>query len=341
VTVPAPSFDHILAMSNHVGMYEHAKRAAPRVSHGYCTDDMSRLLIVLLREPHLTPELLDLGRVAFRFIAGAQGVAGHVRNRRTSQGRWLGRRGVDDCWGRSLWAFGVAARMAPEAWMREHARSLFTRGIEQRSPWRRSMAFAALGAAEVLAADPAHAGARRLLADAVEVTGRRSVDPVESDWLWPEARLAYANAVIPETLIVGGHLLNSPRALDAGIGMLRWLLDRETVDGHLSPTPVGGSDRDDMPPGFDQQPIEVAAMADACARAYSVTGDTSWRVGVELAVRWFAGDNDSGELMWDAETGGGFDGLHATGHNVNEGAESTLALIATLQHARQFGLVAA
>jgi hypothetical protein len=38
--------------------------------------------------------------------------------------------------------------------------------------------------------------------------------------------------------------------------------------------------------------------------------------------------------MWDPDTGGGYDGLHATGPNLNQGAESTIALISTLQHAR-------
>ena len=75
--------------------------------------------------------------------------------------------------------------------------------------------------------------------------------------------------------------------------MLRWLLRRETVDTHLSPTPVGGAGPGDSAPAFDQQPIEVAAMADACHRAYSVTGDAEWLTGLDMAARWFAGDNDA------------------------------------------------
>ena len=74
-------------------------------------------------------------------------------------------------------------------------------------------------------------------------------------------------------------------------------------------------------------------MADACARADAVTGDTSWRRGIELAAGWFLGANDAGAVMWDSETGGGYDGLDADGANLNEGAESTLALIATMQQA--------
>ena len=45
--------------------------------------------------------------------------------------------------------------------------------------------------------------------------------------------------------------------------------------------------------------------------------------------------------MWDPETGGGFDGLLADGVNRNQGAESTLAAISTLQHARRFSDCAA
>jgi hypothetical protein len=51
------------------------------------------------------------------------------------------------------------------------------------------------------------------------------------------------------------------------------------------------------------------------------------------------GDNDAGLLMWDQETGGGYDGLLADGVNRNQGAESTLAVISTLQHAQRLSTV--
>ena len=101
---------------------------------------------------------------------------------------------------------------------------------------------------------------------------------------------------------------------------------------------AGGAGPADRAPAFDQQPIEVAAMADACARAATVTGDPSWLDGLGLAIQWFAGDNDAGAVMWDPDTGGGYDGLQAWGPNLNQGAESTLALLATLQHARRLSM---
>lgn len=328
-----PLFDHLLSISNAKGTFEHADHTRARRGHGYCTDDVARVLIVVSREPNPSDAVRELGATSFQFVVDAQGADGRVRNRRTANGRWRGERGVDDCWGRSVWAFGTAVRHATDDSTRRRALAHFDKGAEQRSLSRRSMAFAALGAAEVLTVDVRHQRARDLLRDAVTRIG-----PVMANapWPWPEPRLAYANAALPEVLIAAGSFLDRPDMTNGGLTLLRWLLDRETVDGHLSPTPVGGAGPEARAPSFDQQPIEVAAMADACARAAAVTGDDAWRHGVELAIRWFEGDNDANALMWDPETGGGFDGLHAAGPNLNQGAESTLALISTLQHVRLF-----
>ena len=324
-----PAWRHVLAMSDAIGIFEHADHSDPRRDEGYCTDDVARLLIAIVREPVADRELHELGRVCFRFLADAQGVTGRVRNRRSADGRWHGRRGVEDCWGRSVWAFGTAAHRAHDEEMRASAVSYFGHAVGQRSPHRRAMAFAALGAAELLAVEPRHHRARQLLADAVGTIGPIGTDP---SWPWPEPRVSYANAAIAEAMIVAGHWLERGEVLADGLTMLRWLLERQVVDGHLSPVPVGGAGPDDVPPGFDQQPIEVAALADACARAHEVTGDSAWRRGVDLAIDWFAGINDVGVPMSDPVTGGGFDGLTPNGPNLNQGAESTLALISTLQH---------
>ncbi len=72
------------------------------------------------------------------------------------------------------------------------------------------MAFAALGAAEVLSVLPGHAGARGLLAAAVDIIGEPSDNPA---WPWPAPRLSYANAAIAEAVIVAGWKLGDDRVL--------------------------------------------------------------------------------------------------------------------------------
>jgi hypothetical protein len=161
----------------------------------------------------------------------------------------------------------------------------------------------------------------------------------DASWPWPEPRLRYANAVLPEAMIAAGTALDDMALCQRGLELLAWLLAFETADGHLSTTPVGGRGPEDAKPGFDQQPIEVSTLADACARAAAVDANPIWHDGVNAAAAWFMGDNDAQAPMWDPATGGGYDGLHADGVNSNQGAESTLAVISTMQQARRLATV--
>jgi hypothetical protein len=199
------------------------------------------------------------------------------------------------------------------------------------------MAFAALGAAEVLTVRRDHGPALDLLKATAGLLGGLSRGgrprPREPDqaWPWPEPRLTYANAVWAEALMAAGWGLDDDRLVGQGIRLLDWLVATETSGDRLSLTPVGGWGPGEPRPGFDQQPMEAAALADACARAFDLTGDDRFTAGVEMAVAWFLGDNDAHTPMLDPDTGGGFDGLEPGGRNDNQGAESTLALISTLQ----------
>jgi hypothetical protein len=123
--------------------------------------------------------------------------------------------------------------------------------------------------------------------------------------------------------------------VEDGLRLLTWLIDAQLRDDHLSFVPSAGFEPGDSGPGFDQQPIEAGALANASARAFDVTDDSSWLEPLRLCVAWFEGMNDASAPMIDPETGGAFDGLEPDGANENQGAESTIALVATLQAARR------
>lgn len=334
--VPRARFDHLLAMTDERGTFEHARLTEPRREHGYCTDDIARVLLVAIREPHPTSEVRRLIETSLRFLTKAQSPDGAYRNRMSEGGRWQDRPTLEDCWGRSVRALGAAGAHAHADRTRQIAVAQFERAARRRSPWLRAMSFAAIGAAELLAASPAHREARALLTAAAD-----AMPPCTNDdtWPWPEPRLTYANAVIPEAMIAAGAILDRPALLRHGLDLLGWLLQHETHDGHLSVTPAGGSAPGGVRPAFDQQPIEVAALADACARAARIDADDRrWDDGVVNAAAWFLGCNDGNHIMWDPATGGGFDGLEAGGPNRNQGTESTLALLSTLQHGQRLVL---
>ena len=333
---PSPVFDHLLAITDHRGTFEHASFSEPRVEHGYCTDDMARVLVVAAREPEQHAAANRLARAAVQFLNEAQTFSGPCRNRMDRNGRWTDQPATEDAWGRCLWGLGTAAAHSDVSLVRKLAVIQFERSAVVRSPWPRAMAFAALGAAELLSVEPGHRAARALITDYAAGIAAPNTDAA---WPWPEPRLTYANALLPEAMIAAGVALQDAALRDRGLDLLAWLLAEETSDGHLSPTPAGGRGPGDTRPAFDQQPIEVCAIADACARASAVDTSSIWPDSVRAASNWFEGDNDAGLPMWDPQTGGGFDGLHADGVNRNQGAESTLAVLSTLQRARQISTV--
>ena len=327
--VPSAGLDfrHLLRMSDDVGLFEHASGPLPRREHGYCLDDAARGLVVLSRERRLTPELSRLQETLLAFTAHAH-ENGRFRNRLGYDRRWQDQPDVGDWWGRALWGLGSTAAHADRAWVRAAAKTLFDHGAQHGSPAQRAMVFAALGAAEVLARNARDLPSRHLLDAAVGAIGPI---PDRPGWPWPEPRLRYANAAVAEALIAAGSLLPDDVVLADGLRVLEWLVDLQTYCGWLSVVPSAGWEPGQQPPGFDQQPIEAAALAAACARAHAVTGDSRWSVTVRLASDWFRGTNDADTPLTDRTTGGCADGLHADGVSANQGAESTLALLHTGQ----------
>ena len=155
LSLPDPPFSHLAAMTDSVGVFEHACLAAPRVEHGYCTDDVARALAVATRELGTGSEPARLAGVYLGFLERSQRPDGHFHNRRTAglDRGWTDVQGSDDSQGRALWGLGVAAgRGAGE--LARRALVCFERGAAVfDSPAPRANAYALIGAAEVALRD--------------------------------------------------------------------------------------------------------------------------------------------------------------------------------------------
>jgi hypothetical protein len=324
-------YDHLLSLTDGQGVFEHCSGRTPRIEHGYCVDDVARAWIVAERGIPHDPDLDFVADTCSRFLAEATTEQGTVRNRRDVQGRWHGPANTADHWGRALWAWGSVLAETTDSTRREAAENGWQRAARQRSPFVRAMAFAGLGAGEVLRVRPYDSLAISLLVDAASM-----IPPIRSaTWPWPEPRLTYANPVIPQVLMLAGHHTNDPELTQRGVDSLTWLTAVQKRGQHLSVIPNSGWAYPQPLPDFDQQPIEVAALVEAALVAHQVTGDPIWQEVMTAGVTWFLGDNDTGAAMADPTDGAGFDGLTWTGHNLNAGAESTLAYLSVMQRARQ------
>jgi hypothetical protein len=325
--LPAPRFEHLRSLTNPNGLWEHARESAPRVEHGFCTEDNARALIVVSRQVSPSSDLEDLAAIYLRFVLEARTGLGQFHNRRNAQGAWTDDVGSDDSQGRAWWGLGAVARLGPAESMRLAGADAFASCASFDSPHLRANAYAALGAVEMLAAHPGDPAATDLL----ERTSGVVAGAARGRIPWPEMRLTYDNARLPEALIAAGTTLGRRQLTSMGLRLLEWLVEVETIGDRFSFTSTSGWAQGEPRPGFDQQPLEAWAMADACHRAWSATGDGKWRVRSLRAARWLMGHNDTATVLYDDATGRTSDGLMDGSANGNHGAESTLAGIGALQ----------
>jgi glycosyltransferase involved in cell wall biosynthesis len=319
--LPAMKLDHLLRMTDHTGIVEHAIFVVPNYPEGYSTDDNARALIVAIY-------LEELGSVALR---GAVDLASRYlaflwlafdpttkrfRNCLSYERHWQEPEGSEDSHGRALWGLGTVLGRTKDAGLRGAAGRLFElavpAAVEFKSP--RACAFALLGLLEYLESFPgdraalnaADALANRLLAS---YTANRTLD-----WKWFENGLAYSNSRLPQALIRAGTQSRNDTMLSAGLEALDWLAaaQRCEVKGHFVPIGSHGFySKKTEKARFDQQPVEACGAVSAFLQAYRATGKARWRKEAWTAFNWFLGDNDLQIALYDPTTGGCRDGLTA------------------------------
>ncbi|MBU6329711.1 MAG: glycosyltransferase [Acidobacteria bacterium] len=326
-SLPRPTLVPLLRLLDWVGIVEHSVGSEPDPTSGHCTDDAGRALgMAALLHDDIAAEVIAeccLAQLRDSIVA-----PGQFCLRLDENGIPTNHAPSDDATARALWGLSLAATRALSTDINDAAMDLLEQFDTFTSPYPRAAAHAVLAATTLLEQDRSSDVGAQLLFRNMAAVPRRNP---ERTWVWPEARLGYSNALIPESLLAAGELLGDDRLLRDGLDLLTWLVEYERTDeGHFSFTPAGGRGPGGRP-GFDQQPIEAWSTADACLRAHALTGDPFWSDSVVMAAHWFAGRNDVGLEMWDHRTGCAYDGLRSDGVNPNQGAESALALIGTLR----------
>lgn len=330
--VLTPDLAALRGMTDPTGMFQHGIYSVPDRNHGYCVDDNARALILVCRAGEAAGDDLDrLSTIYASFIQHAWNPDfGLFRNFMRFDRSWCEEAGSEDSNGRTLWSLGCAAAEGRTRSMRDWALHLFDRSAPLAaglgSP--RARAFAALGAAEVLSAVPAHELAREILKSTGDLLQQLLAAARRPSWTWFEEVLAYDNARLPEALIRAGCGLGRPEWTSQGIETLDWLIKMQTSSkGSFQPVGTDSFGRRHAPPlPFDQQPLEAQATIDACRAAHAATGETRWLDVAHWAYGWFTGDNLLGLPLATRHDGGCYDGLMPHGLNRNQGAESILAL---------------
>ncbi|MGA3172424.1 MAG: glycosyltransferase family 4 protein [Chthoniobacteraceae bacterium] len=337
--LPPLKLDHLLRMSDHTGIFQHAIYNVPNYHEAYCTDDNARAFIftILMQERQLSQQgeeqYLELKRLGGTYLAflwyAFDANTCRFRNFMSHDRKWTELHGSEDSHARALWAAGTALGRSRNEGHRNLCALLFQRGLAPvaRFSSPRAWAFAIIAIHEYLrtfSGDRVVAHMRDTLTNMLAGLYRANSSP---DWKWFERIATYDNAKLSHAMILSGQWTSQTEILDIGLTSLRWLLDAQTTeDGHFAPIGCNGF----WPRGgecarFDQQPLEAHAMISACLEAFSATRDEFWRSAARRCFEWFLGRNDLGLPLYDPTTGGCRDALLQDHLNQNQGAESSLA----------------
>ena len=347
-SLPEIKFDHLIRMTDGVGMLQHAKFTVPDREHGYCVDDNARALIVAVTAQDFQPQdtsLTGLTSVYLSFLDHAfNRDTGLFRNFMSYDRCWLEEKGSEDSHGRALWGLGVTSALGRNEGQVNHAVDLFQRALPAvehfTSP--RAVAFTIIGLHALLSGNPENSQIEtmfRILSDKLMQWFRNSIS---EDWPWCEETLTYDNARLPQALLLSGQRLGNDEMLQTALCALSWLKKIQHDESGCYFAAIGNNGwftRGSNKAQFDQQPIEAAAMVDACIEAFNITQDEEWITYAYRCLNWYLGDNELHISLYDHATGGCRDGLETKGVNENQGAESTLcwlmALLAIYKHRGQ------
>ena len=336
--LPEIKLDHLKAFTDDTGILQHANYTIPDRTHGYCTDDNARaLLVAAMGQKYLPTNGLGLDFLSGHYLGfllyAYNEKNGRFRNFMTYSRQWMEEIGSEDAHGRALWCLGKAVAFLDDPGHLAMSTTLFNKALRAvenfHSP--RAIAFSLVGMHAYLHKFSGDSDVRRIREVLADRLFNQFKNNGTDDWPWLENALNYANGKLPHALLLSGQWMQRSDMIDMGLQSLKWLLSIQTEEGHFVPIGNNGWYEKGGPKArFDQQPIESNAMIEACVEAFNITRDKTWIDSAVMCFNWFLGHNDLNMPLYDPKTGGCRDGLMADGINQNEGAESSLAWLLSL-----------
>lgn len=327
--LPAFTLEYVKRLTDDTGIVQHAKYGIPNLKEGYCMDDNSRALIMILMayDQYKSKEALDLAPIYLSFIQYMQCENGNFRNFLSFKREYLDEVGTDDSYGRTLWALGFMICNSPNNSYKEFARELFFNSLQhlEKLEHLRGYANSIIGLAHYLNSYPDEILQSQLVALADKLVLAYEKHRTEN-WHWFEEKLTYDNAILPLALLKSYEITNKYIYKEIGLESLCFL-DGETLNqGYYNPI---GNDgwfyKNQEKAVFDQQAIETMAAVMMYFQAFETTKDVVFIEKMFKTYLWFLGENALRIPLYDHETKGCCDGLTPQGLNRNQGAESTLA----------------
>lgn len=332
--LPKLNLDHLLKLTDEVGIFQHAILQEPDPRWGYCTDDVSRALIVSAKAREQLQESGNSHIIDnyINFLQRAQKKDGSFRNFLGTDKKWSNKDIPGDSLGRVIHSLSIAYHLLDNS---QKSRCLTMLENAFQSPEKlesiRNKAYALIGLSYL-----DHTKANTLKEYLAHRLAEAYLGNRKKDWLWWEDILTYDNAKMPEAMILSGYALNNQQYIKIGLESLDFLTD-QIIDGDMAIL-IGNNNNRWLKRGAvksqnGQQAIDASSLVEAYTTAEDMTG-LDYSTQRELVFSWFLGNNTADTPIYDSSTGATKDGIWdpgtpntKNGINPNCGAESTLAYL--------------
>lgn len=318
---------HLRVMTGPLGLYQHARGRLPRLEEGYCTDDNTRAVTVLVHS-HAD----DLLEKCWQFTVESQMPAGNFRNFRTIAGLWLDDAGSDDTQAHTARALAAIISHSANLKYRHQAERMLTRLLPhlQYSTHPRGWAETLIAISTLPEDWRGQAGIQEVAVACAAKLHRAWQAASTPHWPWFEKELTYANALLPHGLLAAAALTGNHEYQTIAAKAAAFLVESTIVNGMFRPVGNKGWYQEGSQPAvYDQQPLEAATTLELLLALRMSPDPTVHPTPEQIAAPylWFLGHNRNQQLMADPVRGACYDGLNADSPNPNQGAESTLAYL--------------
>jgi glycosyltransferase involved in cell wall biosynthesis len=330
--LPPFSLTHINRLTDDTGIIQHAKFGIPNLKEGYCLDDNSRaLLMVLMAYRQMkNKRALELSPIYLSYIHYMQNPDGTFRNFLSFSRNFLDEKGSEDSFGRTIWALGYLLGNAPNDAYYQTGRLLFFNAAPnfEKLTSIRGIANTMIGISYYLKSNPSDDSMTERLRNLANGLIKHYNENQSAGWNWFESLLAYDNGILPLALLHSAEILNDEKITQTALDSMKFLTEHTLKDNYLS---VIGNEKWYKKEGersvFAQQPIDAMAMVLMYHQAFHLTNDKEYLNKLYTSFLWFLGENDLRMSLYDFETKGCCDGFESYGVNRNQGAESSLAYL--------------
>ncbi len=330
--LPPFSLTHINRLTDDTGIIQHAKFGIPNLKEGYCLDDNSRaLLMVLMAYRQMKDKrALELSPIYLSYIHYMQNPDGSFRNFLSFSRNFLDEKGSEDSFGRTIWALGYLLGNAPNDAYYQTGRLLFFNAAPyfEKLTSIRGIANTMIGISYYLKSNPSDDSMTERLRNLANGLIKHYEENQSDGWNWFESLLAYDNGILPLALLHSAEILNDEKITQTALDSMKFLTEHTLKDNYLS---VIGNEKWYKKEGersvFAQQPIDAMAMVLMYHQAFHLTNDKEYLNKLYTSFLWFLGENDLRMSLYDFETKGCCDGFESYGVNRNQGAESSLAYL--------------